>query len=191
MIGSFAGPNSCRAKRLKYRATNGVTPMMGSAAAQRASHLICESEYVLPHSDLAIQSAADCSFRSSVSISWTSSAMNAGAIVQTAEICDLRRTRHEMLLKLEVASETCPYCHSVNLLLIPDVGVHPPISWAGRRCKSSLTPQHPLVLISHSARAGLVARIATLDLLLAQLDPSCVLPRFQRRSENVVSFRAT
>jgi len=39
-----------------------------------------------------------------------------GAIVQTVEAVDLRRTLDEMQLKLEVASERCPDCRSVNLL---------------------------------------------------------------------------
>jgi hypothetical protein len=39
-----------------------------------------------------------------------------GAGIQTVEAADLRRTLDEMQLKLDVASERCPFCRSVNLL---------------------------------------------------------------------------
>ena len=39
-----------------------------------------------------------------------------GATIQTVRAADLRRKLDELQLKLDVASERCPFCRSVNLL---------------------------------------------------------------------------
>jgi hypothetical protein len=73
-------------------------------------------EHILPHSDFGDAQCCGLLLPSERQDFADIICNECGATIQTVRAADLRRTLDEMQLKLDVASERCPYCRSVNLL---------------------------------------------------------------------------
>jgi hypothetical protein len=73
-------------------------------------------EYILPHSDFGDPQCCGLLLLFERGAFADVVCNECGAIVQTFEAADLRRSLDEMQLKCDVASERCPHCRSVNLL---------------------------------------------------------------------------
>jgi hypothetical protein len=73
-------------------------------------------EYILPHSDFGDPECCGLLLPFVRGDFADITCNECGGIVQTVEAADLRRMLDEMQLNLDVASEMCPFCRSVNLL---------------------------------------------------------------------------
>jgi hypothetical protein len=78
--------------------------------------LVKPPEHILPHSDFGDPECCGLLLPFERGDFVNIIRNDCSAIVQTVEAADLRRTLDEMQLKLDVASERCPFCRSVNLL---------------------------------------------------------------------------
>jgi hypothetical protein len=71
-------------------------------------------EYILPHSDFGAPDCCELLLPFERGDFADIICNECGAIIQSVNAADLRRTLDEMQVKLDVASERCPHCGSVN-----------------------------------------------------------------------------
>jgi ribosomal protein S27E len=85
-------------------------------ADERYTQYVNPPEYILPHSDFGDPECCGLLLPFERGDFADIICNECGAIVRTVPTADLRRTLDDMQLKLDVASERCPHCRSVNLL---------------------------------------------------------------------------
>jgi ribosomal protein S27E len=83
---------------------------------QYTQYCVNPPEYILPHSDFGDPECWGLLLPVERGDFADIVCNECGAIIQSVNAADLRRALDEMQLELDVASERCPHCGSVNLL---------------------------------------------------------------------------